>query len=298
MFKLSGRKRETKGTENKKRGESHGGGVSQDKGNTERLVEPMSGIIEARGVSASASVRSILKAAISSAEQIIDSVKAQAVAEAQQEADRIIAEAKKEAGEIANQKGPVQQGTAEVMAASAEPVVAETGEGPVPAPEAVVMEDAKPVPLESQVAEPVAAEAMSPPEDPAIVEPMTEVIELRKADKKRGAATREAPEVVLTKAESETLYTGEVELNIEAPIEPTMAAKIYNYLQTTPEIKFIRTVGSWNKGSTITIVLDKPIPLLAALTAKLPAANISPERPGGKDYVVDRRGVRRINVST
>lgn len=298
MFKLSGRRREAKGTGNKKRGESRGGGVIQDKGNTEPLFEPGNGIIEQRSVSASASVRSILKAAISSAEQIIDSVKTQAVAEAQQAADRIIAEAKKEAGKIESQKKPVQKETAEVIASSAEQVVAEPGEEPVPAPEAVVMEVAKPEPLESQVVEPVAAEAMSPPEEPPIVEPTAEEMEPGKVGKKQGPVTKEAPEVVLTTEESQSPYAGEVDINVEVPIEPTLVAKLYNFLQTTPEVKFVRTVGSWNRGSTITVMLDKPIPLLAALVTKLPGASISPERPEAKDYVGDRRGVRRITIST
>jgi len=297
MFKLSGRKREAKGTENKKRGESQGGGVVQDRGDTEQLVETVNGIIDQRGISVSASVRSILKAAISSAEQIIDSVRTQAVAEAQQAADRIIAEAKKGAGKIESQRGPVPEETAEVMAASAGPVAAETGEEPVPAPEAVVTEEAKPEPLESQVAEPVAVEAVSLPEDPAIVEPTAAVMELGKAGKKRGTVTGETPEVVLTKEESLSPYTGEVDINVEVPIEPTLVAKLYNFLQTTPEVKFVRTVGSWNKGSTITVMMEKPVPLLAMLVAKLPEANISPERPEVKDYVGSRRGVRRITVS-
>ncbi|MBM4447611.1 MAG: hypothetical protein FJ015_00040 [Chloroflexi bacterium] len=285
MFKLSGRKREAKATENKKRGESQGGGVVQDRGDTEQLVETVNGIIDQRGVSVSASVRSILKAAISSAEQIIDSVRTQAVAEAQQAADRIIAEAKKGAGKIESQNGPVPEETAEVMAASAGPVAAETGEEPVPEP------------LESQVAEPVAAEAVSLPEDPAIVEPTAAVMEPRKAGKKRGTVTGETPEVVLTKEESLSPYTGEVDINVEVPIEPTLVAKLYNFLQTTPEVKFVRTVGSWNKGSTITVMMEKPVPLLAMLVAKLPEANISPGRPEVKDYVGSRRGVRRITVS-
>ena len=91
---------------------------------------------------------------------------------------------------------------------------------------------------------------------------------------------KEAPEVVLTTEESQSPYTGEVEINVEMPIEPAIVAKLYNYLQTTPEIKFVRTAGSWNKGSAITIALEKPIPLLATLVAKLPEANVLPERGG------------------
>lgn len=296
MFKLLGRKREAKGTENKARGESQGSVVAEDKGNTAPLVEQVNSLVEQRSASSSASVRSILKAAISSAEQIVDSVKAQVEAEARQEAEKIIAEAKKEAEKIKSEKRPAQKETAEGTAAIAEPVAEEEVVAePAPAPEEVVTEEEKPEPLESQVEEAVAEEAKPPPEAPAIVESTAEAIEPGKTGKKREAVAKEAPEVVLTTEESQSLYTGEVEINVEVPIEPVIVAKLYNYLQTTPEIKFVRTAGSWNKGSTITIMLEKPIPLLATLVAKLPEANILPERP--EDHLRDRRGARRINIS-
>jgi len=266
--------------------------VTEDKENTEPLVEQ-------RSASSSASVRSILKAAISRAEQIVDSVKAQVETEARQEAEKIITEAKKEAEKIRSEKRPARKEPAEDIVAIAEPVAEEEVAEPAPAPEELVTEEEKPEQPESQAEEPVAEEVMSPPEPeaPAVVEPAAEAIEPKKTDKKWETVAKEAPEVVLTKEESQTLYTGEVEINVEVPIEPTMVAKLYNYLQTTPEIKFVRTAGSWNKGSTITIVLEKPIPLLATLVAKLPEANILPERPEGKDHVRDRRGAQRINIS-
>ncbi len=297
MFRLLGRKREAKGTESKPQAESSGGEIAEDKGNAEQLFDQVNGLVEQRDTSSSSSVRSILKAAISSAEQIVDSVKTQVAAEARQEADKIIAEAKKEAEKVKSQKRPVQKETAEDIASIAEPVAEEKMAEPVPAPEEVVAEEEKPEPLESQVEEPVAEEAVPLPEVSAVVEPAAEVIEPKKTGKERRAVAKEAPAVVLTKEESESLYTGEVELNVEVPIEPTMVAKLYSYLQTTPELKFVRTAGSWNKGSIITIVLDKPAPLLAGLVAKLPEANISPERPEGKDNVPERRGVRRITIS-
>lgn len=317
MFKLLGRKREAKDAEPKQQPGSDGDEGAEEKGNTVKLLDKLNGVVEQRGVSSSASVRSIIKAAISSAEQIVDSVKEQVVAEARQEAAKIILEAKKEAEKIESRKKPVQKETAEetvavaeqvaeepvptpeeVVAEAEEPVptpeeVVAEAEEPVPASEEAVAEEEKPEPPEGQVEEPVAEEEISS-EEPAIVEPSAEVTEPEKAGKKRGAEAKEAPPVVLTTEESQTPYTGEVELNVEVPIEPTMVAKLYNYLQTTPEIKFVRTTGSWNKGSTISILLDKPLPLLAHLIAKLPEADISPE---GKDHVKDRRRVRRITIS-
>jgi hypothetical protein len=76
-----------------------------------------------------------------------------------------------------------------------------------------------------------------------------------------------------------------------------MVANLYNYLQTTPEIKFVRTTGSWNKGSTITVVLDKPIPLISELASRLPEADVLPERLDINGHMRDRRGMRRISIS-
>jgi F0F1-type ATP synthase membrane subunit b/b' len=282
MFRLLGRKSEAKGTGSKPQAGSGGGEVAEDKGNAEQLFDQVNGLIEQRNASSSASVRSILKAAISSAEQIVDSVKTQVAAEARQEADGIIAEAKKEAEKIKGEKKPLPKEPAEDIASITEQVAEEKVAEPAPVPEEVIAEEEKPVPL---------------PEVSAVVEPVAEVTEPKKTGKKRGAEAKEAPAVVLTKEESESLYAGEVELNVKVPIEPILVAKLYSYLQTTPELKFVRTAGSWNKGSIITIVLDKPVPLLAGLVAKLPEANILPERPEGKDSAPERIGVRRITIS-
>ena len=100
-----------------------------------------------------------------------------------------------------------------------------------------------------------------------------------------------------TKEESQSLYTGEVELTIAKPVNPGMVTKLYNYLQTTPEIKFVRTSGSWDRGTTITVVLDKPISLISVLSAKLPEANITPGRIGEDGFVIGKKGVRRIILS-
>ena len=100
-----------------------------------------------------------------------------------------------------------------------------------------------------------------------------------------------------TKEESQSLYTGEVELTITKPVNPGMVTKLYNYLQTTPEIKFVRTNGSWDRGTTITVVLDKPIPLISVISAKVPEASVTPGRIGEDGFVRGKKGVRRITLS-
>lgn len=146
-----------------------------------------------------------------------------------------------------------------------------------------------------------AAEAENPArlqEEAAVPDPEKETVETllkQSAPEKRAKRYKTGPEP--TKEESQSLYTGEVELTITKPVSPSMVSKLYNYLQTTPEIKFVRTSGSWDRGTTITVVLDKPIPLISVLLAKLPEANITPGRIGEDGFVRGKKGVRRITLS-
>jgi hypothetical protein len=99
------------------------------------------------------------------------------------------------------------------------------------------------------------------------------------------------------KRSKSSLYAGEVELVMGTPVTPNLVAKLYNYLQMTPEIKFVRTSGSWNRGTTITVALDKPVPLVSVLSSKLPEAKVTPEQLGKGDLVKERKGVRKINIA-
>jgi tRNA/tmRNA/rRNA uracil-C5-methylase (TrmA/RlmC/RlmD family) len=244
-------------------------------------VELVGDITERPSASSAASVRSILKAAISSAEQIVDTVKMKVVAEAEQEAVKIIAEAKEKAEKVRGVKTPVQEETTEDVIAVTEEVAEEQKETPVRAEEeAVAVKDEELTPLQEEAVAPVAEKEV--PE---------------KAGKQERKLEEREPRRILTEEESKSSYHGEVELTIEVPVEPTIVSGLYNYLQTTPEIKFIRTTGSWNKGSTITIVLDKPIPLVSALTAKLPEAYILPQESEKGGHAKDRGGVRKISIS-
>ncbi len=290
MFRLRGRKREAKETGSKSLEESQGVEVVEDKGDGERQGELMNDLVEERSTLSSASVRSIIKAAINSAEQIVDNVKTRVAAEARQEAEKIIAEAKKEAEKIKRGKTPAHA-VEEAVAVEEEEAVAMREE------EAVTVKEEAPVQLQEEVVAPAAEETALQEEEPAAVEPVAEKGEPEKAGKQEQKAPKKESEIIVTKEESQSLYTGEIELTIGVPVEPTMVANLYSYLQTSPEIKFVRTTGSWNRGSTITIVLDKPIPLISVLAAKLPLANVVPERPVGSGHVKDRRGVRKISIS-
>jgi hypothetical protein len=307
MFKLLGRKREKKDTGTMQVEEGRGAEAVADEVNGARLAEQVGDLVEQYGTSSAASVRSIIKAAISSAEQIVDSVKTQVVAEARQEAAKIITEAKKEADKINDGKAPLQEEVAEEIIAGSEPVAEDRMDEPVLAEEdAVALKEEEAVQIQEKTVEPVAEETAPRDEEPAatetvaveaLVEKAVAEEELEQAGKKERKAPKKQPGRTATTEERRSLYTGEVDLSVEVPVEPTMVANLYNYLQTTPEIKFVRTTGSWNKGSTITVVLDKPIPLISELASRLPEADVLPERPDVNGHMRDRRGMRRISIS-
>lgn len=298
MFELLRRKRGAKEAESRPPEESREAEVSEGKGSGEQLVSLVDDLVEQRSASAATSVRSVLKAAISSAEQIVDSVKMRAAEEAQQEAAKVIAEAKKEAEKIRGGVAPVQEETTENIISAVEEVAEEQIEEPAQAQEEVVAQkEAETVQLLDETTEQAVEEKVPQDKEPAVVEPVAEEGEPEEAAQEEEEADREEPEMVATKKESQSPYTGEVELIVEVPVEPIMVSKLYNYLQTTAEVKFVRTVGSWNKGSTITIALDKPIPLISVLASKLPEANVVPEQTVRSGQVKDRKVVRRINIS-
>ena len=105
---------------------------------------------------------------------------------------------------------------------------------------------------------------------------------------------------------SQTAYTGEVELDISMPVDLKMVSKLYNSLQTIPELRILHTRGSVNQGTTITVVLEKPVPLINIILSRVPGINAIPELPSkdssvkGKSNSVlgkNKEGVRRIKLA-
>ena len=97
--------------------------------------------------------------------------------------------------------------------------------------------------------------------------------------------------------DGQTLYTGEVELVIAKPVDPKMMSKLYNYLQTAPELKVVHTSGSWDRGTTIRVVLDKPLTLISMISSQIPEVEATPELPGKDAFVKGGEAVRRIKLA-
>ena len=259
--------------------------------------------------SSSASVRSILKTAVADAEQVVASITMKAQAEAEEEAARIIVQANQEAEEIKRSaETAVEKGVEDILSVAnrqaesteveVEPAaLSRVGEEIVeekveePAPEFGEEKIEEPVQLRDEAAE-------EKVEETAVSEPVEataqELLEQHPPEEK---PVRKEPEPSLPKQDSHSLYTGEVELAVAKPVDLKMVSKLYNYLQVTPEIKFVHTDGSWDRGTTITVTLDKPIPLISVLSSKIPEAEVTPERPEMDGFVKGKRGVRRIKLA-
>ena len=152
----------------------------------------------------------------------------------------------------------------------------------------------QPVQLQEEVSEEKTAEPAQLQEEA----PASETAEETTEEPSEQPALEEIPGREETKstrlkpADSQTLYVGEVELAIAVPVELKMVSKFYNYLQTIPDIKILRTTGSWDRGTTITVVADKPTPLISKIS-EVPDVEVIAELPQ-KDSSVKGRASSRL----
>jgi len=102
----------------------------------------------------------------------------------------------------------------------------------------------------------------------------------------------EAPEVNETRQETASLSVnpgdleGEVDISLIAPVDLSVMSKIYSELQNNREVKILRTVGSYDKGTTITVLLEKPSGVVEMLS-KIPGVEVAPDT-GSKHGLLKR----------
>jgi hypothetical protein len=94
---------------------------------------------------------------------------------------------------------------------------------------------------------------------------------------------QEVNSIPLGDMDRQALYSGEVELIIASQVELNLVSVLYNYLQTVPELRVLHTRGSWDQGTSITIVLKNAMPLIDILL-KTPDVDVFPELLG-KDVI-------------
>jgi len=141
-------------------------------------------------------------------------------------------------------------------------------------------ETGQPVQLQEKVSEEETEQPTQLQEEATVSEPAEETTEelLEQHPPEEIPSREETDSTQLKPGDSQPLYTGEVELAIAIPVELKMVSKLYNYLQTIPDMKILRTAGSWDRGTTITVVADKPIPLISEIL-KIPDVEVIPELP-------------------
>ncbi len=157
----------------------------------------------------------------------------------------------------------------------------------------------KPIKLQEKAPEEAIEQAIQPQEEVTASEPMEPPTE-----ELLGQHPQEETDSARLKQDDQTLYTGEVELTIAAPVELELVSKLYNYLQTVPELRILYTRGSWDKGTTMTVVLEKSMPLISILS-ETPGVKVIPELLGqggletGKSSLPMRgegKGIKRIKL--
>ena len=82
-------------------------------------------------------------------------------------------------------------------------------------------------------------------------------------------------------------YQGELTISIEPPVDEVHILKLYRCLRKIPQLKILRTIGSWSKGTSIIINLERVTPLVAILSEFPWVEKISEqERNGIVDKIV------------
>jgi len=156
--------------------------------------------------------------------------------------------------------------------------------------------------IEEKVEEPVQLQ-----EEATVPEPADETTEesLGQHPPEEIPGREETGSTQLKPGDNQTLYVGEVELAIAIPVELRAVSRFYNYLQTIPDIKILRTTGSWDRGTTITVVADKPTPLISSIS-EIPDVEVIAEVPQKDDLVkgtsrsrlrAEGKGVKRIKLT-
>ncbi|MFC1932526.1 hypothetical protein ACFLXU_02705 [Chloroflexota bacterium] len=243
-----------------------------------------------------ASLRLLIKRAVADAEQITASIKMKAQTEAEDEAARIVAQAKQAVDEIrGGDEVAAQKGTEDFLSTSNKEAERKTKEATETQKQAE--KETKLAAGESALEEPVQLEEEATVSEPAEVIPEEHLPEER-IDEEESDSTP-------LKLDSQALYAGEVELIIAVPVEPVAVSKLYNHLQTIPEMKILYTRGSWDRGTTITVTIDKPIPLISTIS-KVPDVKVVPESAPKDDLVkgisnsilgAKRKGLQKIKLT-
>lgn len=129
--------------------------------------------------------------------------------------------------------------------------------------------------VEAVVEEPGAEAAIgAAPEEQVVLGELEAIAAPQAAPAAKAAAEEEDPGREPTDEERNALYSGEVELALVPPLNAAVVSQLHSMLLSNPELKILRTVGSWERGTTITVFLDRALPLVGVLT-EIPEVRLS-----------------------
>ncbi len=239
------------------------------------------------------------------AEELKKAAEATATEEARAEAEKIISQAKLEAEEL---KKAAEATATEEARAEAEKITSQAKleaeelkkAAETAAKEAAIEEKVEP-PAEPEAA--VAEDKIEPPAEPeeAVAEDKIEPAAAETATATKNESAESPPsEKGTTQVKTsgdQTLYTGEIELIIASPVDPKVMTKLFTYLQTTPEVKLVHSTGSLDRGTTITVALDKPVPVISALSSRLPEVEPIVEQSDKDSPAKGKKGMLRIRLA-
>jgi hypothetical protein len=163
-----------------------------------------------------------------------------------------------------------------------------------------VAEESEPV---SEVETPP-AEEVAQPEAELAAEPETEVVE--EVVEELAAEEEPAPAAEAAERPSDgdgaALYEGAVELTIPPPVGLDRMLQLHKNLRHISQVEVMNLGVSKDKGITIRLYLDSPVPLLQLL-AELPEVETAseaeaPTGEGEDGQADDKAGVKRIVVTT
>jgi len=241
---------------------------------------------------ARAEAEKIISQAKLEAEEMKKAAEATATKEAKAEAEKIISQAKLEAKEL---KKAAEAGVTEEARAEAEKIISQAkleAEELKKAAEAT----AKKAAIEEKIETPAEPEAAAEEKVEPPAEPEAAAGEKKKQEPAESPPSEKGTTQVKTSGDQK-LYTGEIELIIASPVDPKVMAKLFTYLQTTPEVKLVHSTGSLERGTTITVALDKPVPIISALSSRLPEVEPIVERSDKDSSTKGKKEMLRIRLA-
>ena len=112
-------------------------------------------------------------------------------------------------------------------------------------------------------------------------------VEAMDAAKAVEAAPEPEPDQAPVEPEGPVVYDGEVDLQLAPMADMDQVVELHSFLQNIENLRIIRTAGSWDRGTTISVALDHPI-ALGDLLSTMPNVDARPAGGNGNSTLRSR----------